>query len=146
VARSGLPKLNGPRSWRRDLEDAMEGPEPLPEDEQRRNAYVCDTCGGVVVTVDRHKGVTPMFLACRAKGYVSDPANDCTGTGQSCMYRLEMLHMALARRGSVGAMPTEWPEPTWEWYTPSPAELRRLESRTAEHGGKGGLLLRRIEA
>lgn len=111
----------------------------MPSHSERKNAYYCDECGGYIVTVDRDKGVTPMFLACRVKGEPTDPRNDCKGTSRSMMYP-----------------PTEtWPSdhpalmngapPTWEWYSPSDVERRTLDVGTLEHVEKGGLLLRKID-
>ncbi len=35
--------------------------------------------------------------------------------------------------------------PTWEWYRPAAAEIKKLDSVAREHVIKGGLLIRRIE-
>lgn len=139
------------RTHRRDgwqvILDEME-PDALLPGEQRINAYVCDDCRAVTVTVDRHEGVTPMFLACRALGEPNSPGNPCKGRGVSSMYELRMLRHRLAELG-VAELPDEWPAPTWEWYKPSATAVKRMlrdEPATAEHCRKGGLMLRRIEA
>lgn len=133
----------------RELLDDVE-PEPLPEEEQKRNAYVCDDCGRFIVTVDRHEGVTPMFLACRALGEPNTPMNPCKGRSVSSMYRLDMLHGRLLNmkgpeagfRQRLELISNGWPEPTWEWYRPSRAAARRESPAVREHVDKGGLLLR----
>lgn len=138
-----LPFVRG--NWRDEL-DSIE-PEQLPVEAQKRNAYVCGVCGGFVVTVDRHEGVTPMFLACRVKGEPRDPLNTCSGQSMSSMYRFNMFIMALQaaqREQAVQNYPTSWPEPSWEWYRPSARERKGLR-RGQDHVDKGGLLLRRIE-
>lgn len=93
-------------------------------DQPRTNAYICQTCSGVIVTVDRDEGVTPMFLRCRA-------TKDCGGQMVSCMYRVK----------ETMANP---PEPTYEWYAPNRAERRRLTSGMRDHIERGGLLIREI--
>jgi hypothetical protein len=97
----------------------------MRDSEARRNAYVCRKCVGVIVTVDRDEGVTPMFLRCRA-------TKDCTGQMVSCMYRVN----------EVMKIP---PEPTWEWYAPNHAERRKLTPEMLDHVEKGGLLIREIQ-
>jgi hypothetical protein len=108
-----------------------------PAQSERKNAYYCAKCGGYVVTRDVDEGVTPMFLACRVKGELTDPRNDCKGTSRSMMYPPEPWpddHPALANGAPA----------TWEWYSPSEDERRGLNAETREHVNKGGLLLRRI--
>lgn len=127
----------------------MHEPGQLPDVEQRRNAYVCDDCHGVVTTVDRHEGVTPMFLACRALGAPNAPGNPCKGTSVSSMYELGMLRLRLAELDvPEGELPTEWAQPSWEWYAASVTAIKRMmrdDPGSAEYCHKGGLLLRRIE-
>jgi hypothetical protein len=60
--------------------DIYEAPQCEPE--RRLNQYVCRTCGGVITTIDRDEGVTPMMLACRA-------TTDCDGSMFSAMYRVD---------------------------------------------------------
>lgn len=120
-----------------------------------KNAYWCPECHGYVVTIDVDQGVTPMFLACRAKGEPSNPLNDCTGQMHSMMYPEEPWP---DEDGYGDRIPTE---PTWEWYRPTsiadrvrhaavagayarpgrPRRHRQL-TETEEHVAKGGLLLR----
>lgn len=90
-----------------------------------RNGYRCQTCGFLLVTVNRQEGTTPFNLgACR------NPSNmdGCPGPMFSCLYRL----------------PPNAPEPTWEWYAPGKAEQRRLGVWERDHVERGGLLLRPI--
>lgn len=108
----------------------------LPAQSGRKNAYYCEVCGGYVCTVDRDEGVTPMFLACRAKG--DDPRNRCWGTSKSMMYPAEPWP---EKDGFGTAIPTE---PTWEWYAPGTDEANALDRGAFEHVQKGGLLLRKI--
>jgi hypothetical protein len=112
--------------------------EPVAVEGERLNAYWCDDCRHYIVTRDVHKGVTPMFLACRFLGDPRDPANTCKGTMRSMMYP-----------------PLEsWPEhpdlggPSWEWFKPTVRQVRRMRRRGdlagVEHVEKGGLLLRPV--
>lgn len=123
----------------RMIDDAITDPEPA--EGKVKNAYWCGECQRYTVTIDRHKGVTPMFLACRAAGVgPGHPDNPCRGMSQSMMYPDE-------------PWPIDHPDltagPTWEWYAPDAAELKRLRKKDAEsfeHVMKGGLLLRKVEA
>jgi len=84
------------------------------------NGYLCETCGLVTVTVDKHPGVTPFVLSCRMEG--------CRGITQSMMYPPAMT----------------FDVPLWEWYRPSADENKTLDSYTKDHVRNGGLLLRKI--
>lgn len=83
----------------------------------RINQYTCDTCGGVITTIDRAKGTTPMFLNCRA-------TDGCNGRMHSSMYHVS---------------PTLKPE--WEWYRP-----KKAKGDEREYVEMGGLLIRKIES
>lgn len=89
----------------------------------RRNLYMCRDCAAYIITIDRHKGVTPSFLAC----------DSCTaGQKVSSFYRIALLPDG---------------DPTHEWYRPDGEELiilLRNKYGMAEHLLKGGLLLRKI--
>jgi hypothetical protein len=112
----------------------------------KKNAYFCDTCLHYIVTIDVDEGVTPMFLACRYLGEPTDPRNTCKGQSHSMMYPDEPwpTHDPAGR-----PIPTT---PTWEWYKPDRAEMKRLLKKarqgstsaagTVDHVDKGGLLLR----
>lgn len=120
---------------------------PLVSEDQRLNAYWCPDCHGYVVTEDVDKGVTPMFLACRVLGEPDNPANTCKGRMHSMMYPKQPWPDT---DGYDNPIPTE---PTWEWYMPDAAELKRLEKKARhndtmaagmlDHHQKGGLALRR---
>lgn len=100
--------------------------------EQRLNAYYCDTCRRYVVTVDRDEGATPMFLACRADGDPTDEGfTGCTGLSQSMGYP------------ALNVWPID-PTPTWEWYKPGAAEHVTFGESMREHLNAGGLALRQI--
>ena len=93
--------------------------------EQRRaiNQYSCDTCAGVITTVNTVEGVTPMFLTCKATAA-------CPGRMISAMYRVPDNAV-----------------PRWEWYRPEGSELERLIQECPdwkEHVAKGGLAIRRM--
>lgn len=81
----------------------------------RLNQYTCKTCGGVITTIDRDHGTTPMMLACRA-------TKDCDGSMFSAMYQVESNLT-----------------PEWEWYKPVKAK-----GADREYVEMGGLLLRKI--
>jgi len=85
----------------------------------RKNIYVCDTCRGHIVTVDRDKGVTPFAILCRA-------TKGCGGLMQSSMYRV------FDQRIRAG----------FEWYEPTETELVTESPATRAHVARGGLLLR----
>lgn len=102
---------------------ARELTEGLDEDAAPRiNAYTCEACGGVTVTVDRDRGVTPFIIVCRARP-------DCDWRATSAFYRPP---------DGVG-------EPTHEWYRPSEPETAALGESTQRHVAQGGLLLRPID-
>lgn len=81
------------------------------------NQYVCDTCGGVITTIDRDNGTTPFFMDCRVTA-------GCPGAMRSAMYRVEQSLT-----------------PDYEWVAPTNA-VRRREMR--EHVAMGGLMIRPI--
>jgi hypothetical protein len=101
-----------------------------------KNVYWCGECRGYMVVIHRDDGVTPMFLACRAKGEPTDPENDCKGRSHSLMYPDQPWP---ERDGYGTPIPTE---PTYEWYAPDEREQRTLDPATREHVEMGGLLLR----
>lgn len=104
----------------------------------RKNAYWCSDCHGYIVTVDVDEGVTPAFLACRVKGEPTDPGNDCKGHMRSMWYPKEPWP---DEDGLGNPIPTE---PTWEWYKPTPEQLRRIGNpELTDHVERGGLDLRR---
>jgi len=90
-----------------------------PEQDNRRiNQYTCETCGGVITTIDRVPGTTPFSLVCRA-------TPGCNGRSYSSMYRVQ-----------PGLTPTH------EWYKPD--KLPR-DPGMRQHVQMGGLLIRPVE-
>ena len=83
----------------------------------KKNIYVCDTCKGHVVTMDRDHGVTPFMIECKATAF-------CNGMMKSSMYRVFDQDM---RAG-------------YEWYKPTAPVAVHLQ----HHVDQGGLLLRKI--
>lgn len=81
------------------------------------NQYTCQTCGGIITTVDRDEGTTPFMLNCRA-------TPGCSGTMRSAMYQVDQSL-----------------SPTFEWYKPT-GKIRNRDLR--EHVQMGGLLIRPI--
>lgn len=104
-----------------------------PGFQDRKNIYQCQTCLGLICTVDRDQGVTPFMIDCKATA-------DCRGPMQSSFY---MAHSLLTA--------------TFEWFRPSADELAelcanltgpRVEERAAayvDHVRRGGLVLRPIK-
>lgn len=88
------------------------------------NIYGCDTCGGVFVTVDCDRGVTPMYLNCWA-------TEGCPGTAGSALYPASLT------------LATTRPPATLEWYRPD--TLGGLSLSEREHVESGGLLARPAE-
>lgn len=108
--------------WRKPEYDRPLPPPPKAAEPEemttpRINQYKCRTCGGVITTIDRNAGTTPMMLACRA-------TEGCDGTMFSAMYRVD---------------PNLTPD--WEWY--KPAKLPKGDIR--DYVEAGGLLIRKIE-
>ncbi len=92
---------------------------------EHRNAYICENCRYVTLTVHIHEGTTPMMLGCR------NPVK-CEGMAISFYYQLPGV---LAMNGPGGKI-----APTHEWYTPE--SLEGLSPGEAEHVSSGGVLLR----
>lgn len=113
--------------------------EPLVEDGLRQrhqrmaghhgvNAYKCDDCQQLVVTLDLHVGTTPMFLGCRA-------TPGCGGRMVSSGY--PRGHDPLPERIRE--------QLAWTWYRPGEHELRWLRANEPgmyDHVQRGGLALR----
>lgn len=86
----------------------------------RLNVYICQTCGGMICTIDRDQGVTPFMIACQVMRF-------CSGMMQSQWYPELPPHFS----------------PEYEWYKPK--LKKHMDVVTAEHVKKGGLLLRKLE-
>ena len=87
------------------------------------NAWECPTCGRLTVAVHVDEGVTPMFLACRAKD------GRCQSMGVSLGYRPFDKHAVVE----------------WEWAKPSATQMKRMhreEPDMYDHVSRGGLVLR----
>lgn len=87
------------------------------------NAYVCQKCGGKIITKNRQEGTTPFMTSCHA-------TDGCQGTMQSMFYKVNQNEV-----------------PTHEWFKPLSAGERRRwlrDSHTIEHVKQGGLLLRAV--
>src|SRR5216684_4480443 len=85
----------------------------------KKNIYVCDTCKGHIVTVDRDRGVTPFMIECKATA-------SCKGLMQSSMYRVFDQNMRADH----------------EWYKPIAPEI--VKPHLQPHVDQGGLLMRKI--
>jgi hypothetical protein len=89
--------------------------------EPRINVYRCRG-GHLTVTVDVDEGVTPFMMGCKHPGCDSD---------------------AVSSFDPRGPKPSHIPEPEWEWFKPSPAELKKMDLGMREHCQRGGLDLRK---
>lgn len=79
--------------------------------------YICDTCGYMMHTTYKDKGVTPFTMPCPK----------CKGT---------MYHRQTFRKETV----PDWVE-VKNWYRPSLEEVLKMNERTTEHILNGGLIL-----
>lgn len=88
-----------------------------------KNAYVCDHCASVIITIDRDVGTTPFMLACRYSG------RKCPGMMQSRFYHISQQLSA-----------------SHQWVKPSKSDMRRLRMNKnkpmLDHVNQGGLLLK----
>lgn len=81
------------------------------------NVYICESCAGSTVTIDRENGVTPFLIDCQIKG--------CNGVARSSFY----------------AVPQEL-IPQYEWRKPTKTEYYQLPVSTRrEHVDRGGLMM-----
>ena len=92
-----------------------------PPNPGKKNMYVCDTCGGHIITKDIAAGTTPFLIACQA-------THGCPGRMGSSFYKVFDPENRLAH--------------THEWY--KPLLHRGMSPATQDHVQKGGLLLRAI--
>jgi hypothetical protein len=98
------------------VEDIVE--EIPPTNLHKINAYTCEACYGVIVTIDNAIGVTPFMLSCRSNG-------DCNGNMYSHGYNVDQTLT-----------------PTYEWYKP---RLIMASRKEREHIKKGGLSIRKLK-
>jgi len=96
------------------------------QDAEKYNAYQCDTCDGIYVTVDVNEGVTPAMTQCFAK-------EGCPGRARSLGYP------------SGGTKPPARLGPViLEWFRP--ANLDSYSYEMQEYLRKGGLARRAAPA
>lgn len=103
------------------------------------NAWKCDKCGGVLVAIHVVEGVTPMFLACRAR---PTPEIAEHAAKSSCDGRMI----------SAGYPSPPVPAPllealAWEWRLPTMTERKRWRRENPamlDHVTAGGLVLDRL--
>ena len=85
----------------------------------KKNGYICQACGGRIVTIDIDDGVTPFAIPCEA-------TEGCKGMMHSAFYTIPQFFDA-----------------TFEWYKPETTE--GLLPAEKEHVENGGLLMRKIK-
>ena len=88
------------------------------------NGYRCAACRKYILIEHKDKGVTPMFLECRA-------TEGCGGRSSSLGYPKEEMPDSL--RAKI----------QWEWYRPTLAEWNMLEPEMQEYVMRGGLVIRK---
>lgn len=86
-----------------------------------KNIYVCEKCGGGIVTINRDDGTTPFMIMCRAK-------DGCGGVMRSQFYPSNAV-MFVA---------------DWEWFRP--VSTKGYSPEMKDHIKNGGLVLRKIGA
>lgn len=126
--RRGLKVVNGTQVVRTSLRPGEDQVLDFDcPDVGAENAYRCARCQKWIFVVHVDKGVTPMFLNCRA-------TDGCGGRSASAGYP--------GLRGNP--MPESMREKIqWEWYRPELEEFNELEPEMKEHVQRGGLVLRR---
>ena len=97
---------------------------------ERRNAYFCQECRKVTITVDIDEGVTPAFIRCP----------HCNQSmAKSFMYQIPgCMYFGEFKNGQMTILPADY-----EWYKPNEKETLMLSKGEAEHVFKGGLLMRK---
>lgn len=91
----------------------------------KKNAYVCEMCRRMIVTVDRDDGVTPFLIPCQF-GCEVVPGKQKAAMKSYC-YRVSQLLPA-----------------SHEWYKPGPEEIVKMSPGMKDHCERGGLEIRRI--
>lgn len=90
------------------------------------NAYICRRRQAhLIVTVDIHPGVTPMFLGCKNPHCES-----------------EMISAGYPDNGAGPVPPHLRNKPVWLWYRPNEDEFRKMPPEMRDHIMRGGLALR----
>lgn len=95
---------------------------------ERRNAYFCNSCRKVIITVDVDEGVTPMFIPCI----------HCNHAATSMMYQIPGCLRFNVVDGVMQDVPADL-----EWYKPNKKEIKTLSKSLREHVHNGGLLFRK---
>lgn len=110
-----------PQISERELERMYSKLEIKDAEPNRTNCYTCSICGYVTKTIDRHEGVTPMFLTCDC----------CKGRAVSSGY--QDIHPNM--------------QPEYEWFVPTLEESKkhRRSSAMLDHIFRGGLDYRKIK-
>jgi hypothetical protein len=92
------------------------------------NAYICRRRPAhIIICVDIHPGVTPMFLSCRDEHCDSD-----------------MVSAGYPGERGAGPLPDRLRDkPLWVWYRMSEPELRKANDMERAHVLQGGLKIRR---
>jgi len=98
----------------------------------KRNAYFCQKCRRVYITVDIDEGTTPMIIHCDA----------CGSYAISMMYSLSVVFKLDL---SEGRYPPNEITPDFEFYKPCQAEYAGLLPSQQGHVDNGGLLMRKRE-
>lgn len=88
------------------------------------NGYRCDSCKKYILVIHADKGVTPMFLECKA-------TEGCGGRSVSLMYPKTPMPDELKAKIQ------------WEWYRPNQEEFNTMDEAMKYHLRQGGLALRR---
>ena len=93
---------------------------------ERRNAYFCQSCRKVTITVDVAEGVTPMFIQCP----------HCEKEmASSFMYQVPGCMRMTTKEGKMVTLPADY-----EWYKPD--AKTKLHPQLKDHVKQGGLLMR----
>ena len=105
----------------REIERNYAKLEIKPAEPNRTNCYRCGKCGYVTKTIDRHHGVTPMFITCDC----------CKGQATSSFYQNDYPDMV----------------PEYEWFVPTLDEVKKYRRNPAmlDHIFNGGLDFRKIK-
>lgn len=85
----------------------------------KENAYECQSCKGIICTIDIDEGVTPFIIECLA--------TKCGGEMHSSFYPTQ-------------PKPPEMPDAAYEWYKPT--DLSKYSPAMQDHIKMGGLVIR----
>jgi hypothetical protein len=122
--RRQLSKRRAQKELAKAERNRAQGKTAVYDDGRRYNAYQCSPqggCGGIYLTVDLDKGVTPMFMPCLV-------TQDCPGMAMSLGY--------------PKSPPPRKLKLLVEWYEPDDAALTLMTTAMFDHVRQGGLLRR----